>query len=274
MASLRESRRRSESGDPANGERSVDIQFTMAFQPIIDLDRQEVFAFEALARGVDGESAATVFSRVRTAEQYAFDQSCRTKAIRLAGRLGMNACLSLNFLPNAIYHPGACIGATLIAARQARFPVERIIFEITESEPVADVTHLAEVIRDYRRQGFRIAIDDFGAGYSGLSLLADLRPDFVKLDFGLIHAIDTDRVRHVLVDGITATCRALSIGVIAEGVETPDELKVLRSLGVRYVQGYLFARPKLESLPEVQWPECQAGPSSGDTKIGGATQIG
>jgi EAL domain-containing protein (putative c-di-GMP-specific phosphodiesterase class I) len=244
----------------------LSLRFAMAFQPIVDLARKEVFAYEALARGINGEPAATVFARVEKADEYAFDHVCRARAIRVAARLGMNTCLSLNFLPNAIYHPKACIRKTLHAARQMQFPVDRIIFEITEIEPVGNVAHLAAIIREYQREGFRTAIDDFGAGYSGLGLLAELRPDFVKIDIGLTHGIGSDHVRRVIVKGIMATCRSLAIEVIAEGVETIGEMNALRDLGVRYFQGFLFARPGLETLPAVQWPEglepCEPGPAN------------
>lgn len=278
MSSLAESTQPAGSARAAHVTGDLPPRFTMAFQPIVDLERCEVLAFEALARGPRGEPAAGVFAHVNPADPYAFDQACRAKAIDLAARLGMTACLSLNFLPNAVYYPRACIRATLEAARRGRFPVEKIIFEVTESEPVADVAHLAAVIREYRRHGFRTAIDDFGAGYSGLGLLADLRPDFVKIDMGLTRGIDGDRVRRVIVDGITATCHALSIGVIAEGVETPAELGALRSLGVRYFQGYLFARPGLEALPDVHWPDAadslsRAGTALGDTRVGDGTHV-
>jgi EAL domain-containing protein (putative c-di-GMP-specific phosphodiesterase class I) len=226
----------------------------MAFQPIVDLHRKEIFSYEALARGADGESAATVFSRVGQADEYAFDDACRARAIRLAAQVGMDACLNLNFQPNSVYHPGTSIRMTLRAARQMCFPVDRIVFEITEWEPIADVVRLAAIVREYQRHGFRTAIDDFGAGYAGLGLLADLRPNFVKIDIGLTHDIDADRVRRVIVEGIMSTCRALSIEVIAEGIETIGAMNTLPDLGVRYFQGCLFARPGLESLPEVHWP--------------------
>jgi EAL domain-containing protein (putative c-di-GMP-specific phosphodiesterase class I) len=243
------------------------LGIAMAFQPIVDLRSKVVFAYEALARGINGESAATVLGWVDETEQYAFDQMCRTKALDLATQLGMSVCLNLNLLPNAVYHPDAGIRATLSVAHQLKFPATRIVFEIAESEPVADVVRLAAIIREYRRQGIRTAIDDFGSGYAGLGLLADLHPEFVKLDMGLIRDIDADRVRRVIVKGIVTMCQALGIDVVAEGVQTISETAVLFDLGVRYFQGYLFASPGLESLPPVRWPpDLQArDPSSAST---------
>jgi EAL domain-containing protein (putative c-di-GMP-specific phosphodiesterase class I) len=226
-----------------------------AFQPIVDLRSKEVIAYEALARGTHGEGAATVFSWAGEKDQYSFDQTCRTKALGLAAQLGMPECLNLNFLPNAVYHAEEFIRATLSAAEQLSFPSNRIVFEFTESKPVVDVVRLSAIIREYRQQGVRTAIDDFGSGYAGLGLLADLQPDFIKLDMSLIRDIDSDRIRRVIVKGILSTCQALAIDVVAEGVETIGEMAVLFDLGTRYFQGYLFAKPGLGSLPMVDWPE-------------------
>jgi EAL domain-containing protein (putative c-di-GMP-specific phosphodiesterase class I) len=255
MPSLLVPDRQWESGSHYQSQDLLRVPFTMAFQPVVDIHRREVFAYEALARGPNGEPAAAVFDCVNEANQYAFDQMCRSKAILLATQLGLPVRLALNFLPNAIYHPEVCVHATLAVAEKAGFPARRIIFEITEAEPVADVVRLAALIREYRRSGFRTAIDDFGAGFSGLGLLADLQPNYVKLDMGLIRDIDADRVRRVIVKGIMATCQALAIDVVAEGVETIGEMDVLCDLGMRFFQGYLFARPALEALPPVRWPD-------------------
>jgi EAL domain-containing protein (putative c-di-GMP-specific phosphodiesterase class I) len=156
----------------------------MAFQPIFDLERRDVFAYEALVRGPAGESAATVLASVTDVNRYAFDQQCRVSAIDWAARLGLTAAsakLSINFLPNAVYEPRACIRATLAAAVRHGLPTDRIIFEFTEQEAL-DTSHLLNILRSYKAMGFLTAIDDFGAGHSGLNLLADFQPDIVKLD--------------------------------------------------------------------------------------------
>lgn len=230
------------------------IDFSMAFQPIIDLRDQSIFAYEALARGTDGSGAAQVLSQVNQDNRYQFDQSCRIKAITLAAQLGIHSHVSINFLPNAVYEPAACIRATLEAAERHNYPTERVIFEITENEKVVDSTHLKRIIKEYRRQGFKTAIDDFGAGYSGLNLLADFQPDIIKLDIQLMRDIDTDTTRQAIVRGLMTMCQALNITVIAEGIETLAEFHVLRDLGIHHFQGYLFARPAFEQLPNIHWP--------------------
>jgi EAL domain-containing protein (putative c-di-GMP-specific phosphodiesterase class I) len=234
---------------PGNG-----IDFTMAFQPIADLVTRTVYAYEALVRGPRGEGAMSVFDRVTDGARYHFDQRCRTKALALATRLGPPVGLSINFLPNALYETETCLRATLQAARHYAVPPERIIFELTEGEEVSDLPVVAETVRECQRQGLRIAIDDFGAGHSGLNLLADLNPDLIKLDMGLCRGIDASRTRRAIVHGVMAACEDMGIGVIAEGVETAGELSALRDLGVRYVQGFFLARPAVEALPAVRWP--------------------
>lgn len=227
------------------------FEFSMAFQPIVDVSRKEVFAYEALARGPAGEGAAAVFQHVTDANRYRFDQSCRVKAIQLAAQLGMQARLSINFMPNAVYRPELCIRTTLEAAREWNFPAERIIFEVTEDERVEDKGHLRNILQHYHERGFGTAIDDFGAGYAGLGLLADFQPDIVKLDMGLIRDIDRDKVRRAIAHGIMAMCNDLGIRVIAEGIEREEEFATLRDLGVELFQGYYFARPAFEALPAV-----------------------
>lgn len=236
------------------GGQGLDFDFTMAFQPIVDLRDRSLYAYEALVRGTDGSGAASILSRVNDQNRYAFDQACRVKAVELAARLGIPCRLSINFLPNAVYQAATCIRATLAAARRFGFPTERMIFEITESEELVDKAHLKGIIDEYQRQHFMTAIDDFGAGYSGLNLLAEFQPDIIKLDMAMVRGIDTDPVRQVIVQGILGVCRVLNIEVIAEGIETPGELRQLQTLGIYLFQGYLFARPAFEALPEVAWP--------------------
>lgn len=145
----------------------LDFSFTMAFQPIVDVCTETIFAHDALVRGPHREGAGSVLAKVNDDNRYAFDQACRAHAIELASRLGLAERLSINFLPNAVYQPANCIRATLAAAKRHRFPLDRLVFEITEGEDVVDKRHLDAIIREYKNQGFLTAIDDFGAGYSG-----------------------------------------------------------------------------------------------------------
>lgn len=234
-------------GECAHGT-PLGFEFTMAFQPIVNVATGEIFAHEALVRGPQGESASQIFTQVNDSNRYRFDQACRTKAIALASALQMQPLLSINFMPNAVYEPERCIRTTLAAAEAYGFPIERIIFEITESEKVEDLGHLRSIVEYYHQRGFKTAIDDFGAGYSGLNLLAEIPTDIVKLDMALIRNIDQKKTSQAIVKGVVQVCRELSTTLIAEGVETRAELEFLRTLGIELFQGYYFARPAFEAL--------------------------
>ncbi|UUY10097.1 EAL domain-containing protein [Pseudomonas sp. J452] len=235
--------------------KGLDFPISMAFQPIVDVARRQVFAHEALVRGVNGESAGSLLARVTSENLYAFDQSCRIKAVELAARLQVPAMVSINFMPNAVYQAETCIRATLEAAQRFNLPLDKIIFEVTEQEQVLDIEHLSGILKAYRKQGFMTAIDDFGAGYAGLNLLADFQPDLIKLDMDLIRNIDSDNVRQILVESTLDMCRKLKVRVIAEGIETQAELQTLQHMGVELFQGYLLAKPAFESLPAVNYPQ-------------------
>ncbi len=240
-----------------NGE-ALDFNFSMAFQPIMDTATGKPFAYEALVRGVQGQPAATILAQVTDANRYAFDQQCRVKAIRVAaaaGLLSTSARLSINFLPNAVYEPRACIQLTLKTAAAIDFPTDRLIFEFTENEQMVEPTHVSNIVDSYKRMGFGTALDDFGAGYAGLNLLAKFQPDIVKIDMELVRAVDASLPKRIIIDGVVKMCAQLGVTVIAEGIETQAELDTLRALGVRYIQGYLFAKPGFEHLPVVSLTE-------------------
>ncbi len=234
----------------------TEFALTMAFQPVVDIRERRIYGYEALVRGLNGESAGIMLSRVTPDTRYAFDQACRVKAIEMAARLGLDRGLSINFMPNAVYHAEACLKLTLDAAREFSFPPELITFEFTEDEQIIDRAHLMSIVSTYRRYGFRTALDDFGAGFAGLSLLADFQPDVLKIDRCLVSNIDGCPARQAIVAGILATSRLLGMLVIAEGVERREERETLAAMGVTHFQGYLFARPALERLipdAEIDW---------------------
>jgi EAL domain-containing protein (putative c-di-GMP-specific phosphodiesterase class I) len=237
--------------------KGLDFTFSMAFQPIVDIRSGEVKAYEALVRGTGQQGAGWVLAQVTEDNRYAFDQQCRVKAIEVAVKAGLldtSARLSINFLPNAVYSPLACIQLTLKTARKQGLPADRLIFEFTENERMADPAHVGSIVAAYRKMGFGTALDDFGAGHSGLALLARFQPHAVKLDRELIEGIDTSLPRRLIVDAVLHMCTGLGVRVIAEGVEREEEARALHQIGVHYMQGYLFARPQYERLPEVALP--------------------
>lgn len=195
-------------------------------------------------------------AQVTEANCYSFDQACRVKAIETAAQLGLDRRLNINFLPNAVYHPEACLRLTLATAHQYGFPTNLITFEFTENERIVDRNHLKGIIETYRRHGFLTALDDFGAGYAGLSLLADFQPDIIKIDRYIVDHIDTDKPRQAIVAGMLKTAEMLGLSVVAEGVERREEVSLLRDMGIDLFQGFLFARPAIGRLigdDDVAW---------------------
>lgn len=232
-----------------------EIPFAMAYQPIVDTATGRPFAYEALIRGIGGESAYSVLSQVTEANRYSFDQACRVKAIETAmaaGIMDSNARLSINFLPNAVYSPMACIQLTLRTARAEGLPIDRLIFEFTENEQMGSPEHVSGIIDTYKQIGFSVAIDDFGAGHSGLDRFVRFAPDEVKLDMELVRDIDTDPRRRAIVRAMVGMCAELDTLLIAEGIETAAEAATLNDLGIRYHQGYWYARPALGVLPKIR----------------------
>lgn len=227
--------------------------FTMAFQPIVDVARREIFAHEALVRGLSGQGATEVLAGIDASHRFAFHEACRVKAIEMAAGLGMASRLSLNVLPNDVAGRPECFRTAMAAAQHCNFPVDRLMFEVTEGERTIDLPGLAAVFQDFRRHGFTSAIDDFGAAYAGFGMLAVFQPDVLKIDMSLVRNIHADPVRLAIVRGFVATCDELHIRVIAEGVETPEEVGALHALGVDLFQGYFFARPAIAALPAVAW---------------------
>ncbi|KYK48974.1 diguanylate phosphodiesterase [Bradyrhizobium liaoningense] len=230
------------------------FEFRMAFQPIVDVAEHRIWGYEALVRGPNGESAHSVLSQLTADQLYRFDQAARVMAIETAGRLfdDPHARLSINFMPNAVYEPFACIQQSLAAARRANFPAAKLMFEFTENEPMNDPAHVENIVRSYKALGFWTALDDFGTGYAGLSLLARLQPDLIKIDMELVRNVHLSRPRQVIVSALVGIARELDITLLAEGVESEAELTALRAAGIRLFQGYYFAKPGFMSLPAVR----------------------
>ncbi len=232
----------------------LDFSFTFAFQPIVDVVNQSVYAYEALVRGPEGEGAMSVLSKVNETNRYSFDQICRVKAVKLASRLGMDTMLSINFMPNAVYKAEYCIRTTLAAAKTYNFDTSKLIFELTENEQLTSVDHLVSIIEAYQEMGFKTAIDDFGAGYSRYNIMMASPPDVLKLDMGLVRNIHNEPNKQAVVSGIITMMEQLGGRIVAEGVETKEEYFWLRSQGITLYQGFLFAKPGFECLPEPVFP--------------------
>ena len=241
--------------EPQNGliktNGDMGFKFSFAFQPIVDIRNREIISFEALVRGPHGESSASVFAQVPKHDILKFDEICRRKAIHLASRLKIPNRLNLNLTAQSIYEVDMSITATFQATIQSGIPAENIIFEVLESESLTEQRNLIDYLRLIQEFGFATAIDDFGAGYSGLKLLVEYQPYFIKLDRHLIGNIHEDYVKQRIFSGIRNICDSLCFEIVAEGVENAGEYHWLRDAGISIYQGYYFARPAFEALPDV-----------------------
>lgn len=217
------------------------------FQPIVaSADHHAVYGYEALTRGVasDGQliPPSALYGAAVTANLlYRLDRLARIEAIRSAARHGLGATLFINFTPSSIYTPAFCLRSTIAAMRRTDLTPGQIVFEVVETERVLDMVHLEGILAVYREQGFRVALDDLGAGFASLNLLHALRPDFVKLDRSLVSGVDTDRYKATIAAKLLETAASLGVASVAEGVETEAEHRWLAENGATYQQGFLFA---------------------------------
>jgi EAL domain-containing protein (putative c-di-GMP-specific phosphodiesterase class I) len=224
-------------------------RLTSHFQRIVHVgDTSRVFAHEALLRGKDrhGEVLEPL-SVLRSAREAGLLQhidlaACRC-AIREAANLPPSVTVFVNFSPAMMEDAEACLRTTVAAIAAAGLAPERFVFEVIEADRIEDAERLKEVLECYRRDGFRVALDDLGAGWSTLNLVHRLRPDFIKLDRDLIREVHEDRVKDLIASKLLEIGHGLGIRTIVEGVENPEELQWARARGADFVQGYLIARP-------------------------------
>ena len=222
---------------------------TSHYQPIVHAkDTRQVYAYEALVRGLEPDGSLVFPGKMLTLARdadmlFQMDLAARLSAVREASRLGLKAPIFINFTPTAIYDPVHCLRSTVAAIAEAGLTPDQVVFEIIESDHAPNANHLKSLIAYYRKSGFRVALDDLGAGFSSLNLIHQLRPDIMKLDMDLIRGIHQDPYKASITEKLLELAQKLSILSVAEGVETPEELRWVRAHGVDFVQGYLIAKP-------------------------------
>ena len=222
--------------------------YSFAFQLILNVRTRQIFSYEALLRGRNNESAHHVLNSVPNSEIGHLDNQSRILAINLAAQLGLSTHLNLNIIPSTAISSPSTIASILQAAEQSQIRAEQIVLEILESEIIENFEMFTDAIREYRGSGLLFALDDFGAGYAGLNLLAEFQPHIIKLDLQLIRDVHRKGPRQAIIRGLMRTCFDLGIDIIAEGVETESEYFWLRDEGIDLFQGFLFAKPEFESL--------------------------
>ncbi len=227
------------------------------FQPVFDLSTGEMIGMEALSRGPRGsefESGETLFSLAeRTELLIPLERVCRQRSLEAAAYANPRQQIFLNLSPAAASDPEFL--GPLFQEQVQSFGIEpdRIVLEITERTYAVYEGLFREVLARFRQQNFRIAVDDVGTGYSNLSSLAEIEPDYLKFDNVFVRGIDRRRVKQDLLEALMSFARKMKTKVIAEGIESKEELKVLQNLGVPYGQGFLLARPMpLAEIENVQ----------------------
>ena len=217
------------------------------YHPIVVTETQEIFGYEALARGVmrSLRSPEVMFDVAAEADLvWELSRLCRSRAIEgIETRLQPNELLFLNVDPHDFSDPA-------FNEDEVKYP-ERVVIEITERTAIKDYPKFRERLRIFRERGFRFAVDDAGSGYAGLGSIANLEPDFIKLDISLINAIDTNFIKQNLVETMVRFSNDHGAMVIAEGVERAEEFKTVKDLGVHLVQGFFLHRPLHLPLPAV-----------------------
>lgn len=221
------------------------------FQPIFDIAKEQILGFEALSRGSVNNELAQPDKMFAAASKYdrlsELELLCRKKAIAQFAALNLPGKLFLNVSPKALLDPHHPKGETLHLIEEAGLNSSRVVIEVTEQDKVDDGFLLLKTISHYRQLGFQIAIDDLGAGYSGLKQWSELCPDFVKVDRYFIDYCDQSIVKREFLKSIIELAKATNTAVIAEGIERDEELKLLKKMGIVNAQGFLLARPSAES---------------------------
>lgn len=225
------------------------------FQPIITANGQSIFAYEALSRGPADSSFCSpihLFDEAKQQQQlFALESICRRKAIESFTQQRLPGKLFLNITPETLLQPDHYKGLTLDLINNFGLTPEQVVIEITEHSPTHDYELMCLAVKHYQGEGFSIALDDLGTGYSSLRLWSEVHPEYVKIDRHFVSGIDKDKIKRDFVRSIVEIARAVKSQVIAEGIETREEFETLSEIGVDYLQGYYFAHPKPEPMREI-----------------------
>ncbi|WP_419961972.1 GGDEF domain-containing protein [Psychrobacillus sp. BM2] len=223
------------------------------FQPIISLQTGQIYGYEALTRGPINtvlHNPENLFDyALKTGKLWELENVCRANALKCAYELKAEGKLFLNVNPNIMNDPKFKQGFTKEFLSLFQMDSDSIVFEITEREAINNLKDFINTIDHYKRQYYQIAIDDVGSGYSGLNIITDVRPHFIKLDMKLTRNINKDRTKQLLVRSLCEFANYSQIHIIAEGIETMEELHTLIDIGVHFGQGYYIQKPNAKLFP-------------------------
>ena len=223
------------------------------YQPIVDLKTGKIFAYEALSRGPRGtamESPLMLFGVAdKTNLSFELDRLCRRKALQNIRNLCPDQKLFINTFPNTMHDPefrGEELNHLLSSSKLAG---SNIVFEVTERVAIENYALFQKEHQYFSARGFGLAVDDIGSGYGSLEAIANLRPEFVKVDLCIIRNIHEHTVKQELLKGITDIARKINAKILVEGIEKREELEVVRSFDVDFGQGFYLGRPEADLLP-------------------------
>ena len=229
---------------------------TTHFQPIIDIKKNTIYGYESLARGVKDDGSLIypdkLFHWGREGDMlFYLDRACRETSLKTAAVKNIDSKVFINFIPTAIYDPEHCLQSTVKWAKQLEFDPKNIIFEVIESDHVEDLDHLKRILDFYKSEGFMVALDDVGSGYSSLNMIAKLLPNIVKIDRAIIDKIDTNAINQSIFRAIVQIAHENNIIVLAEGIERAEEIAFCSANGADLAQGYYFGKPNAEPIRKV-----------------------
>lgn len=238
--------------DIINGKQVIQIiklqKIKTFFQPIIDIRKNEIYGYEALNRGIlpDGSlmQPGVMFSKAKELDLlFNLDRICREASIKAASRQNIKGKIFINFIPTAIYQPELCLKSTSQTLEDEHIDPSQVVFEVVESEHVADYEHLNRILNYYRKKGFSVALDDIGSGYSNVEFLLNLKPDYMKIDMSIIRGIDKSPDQQLILRELVVHGRMLNQKILAEGIETEEEYNYIKSQDIDLVQGFYFGKP-------------------------------
>lgn len=217
------------------------------YQPIVRLGTGEVFGYEALTRCpadslFEGPLALFGFAE-KNGYAYALDRLAREKAIDGVPALNAAQKIFINVTMGIMKDPRFVSGQTAQWLRRRGLRQGQVVLELTERSSIDDFGEAKRILRHYREQGYEIAIDDAGAGYSSLQAIVELKPDYIKVDKSLVQNADRDEMKKQMLRTFVRFAKRMDIRIVAEGIERPQELRMLRTMGVDFGQGYLVGRP-------------------------------
>lgn len=226
-----------------------------ALQPIVEPSEGKISSLEALIRGNDGGSPEHFFRSLDRELIYEVDLQTKAWTFALAQKLGIGSHkLAVNLLPMSLVNVPGAVEFLVTQIKKHNLQPEQVIIEVTENEMISGFNQFNSAIKQLRAEGVGLAIDDFGSGYAGLSLLTRFQPDKLKIDREIVSDIHLSGPKQAIVKSIISCCTDLEITLVAEGIEKIEEWCWLEYAGIRRFQGFLFARPQLNGVGDIHWP--------------------